>query len=197
VEILLLVAAIAAAIGIAVFQFIIDRPKLKIELNYEVSLGPSSVFVRVTNLGRRGTTLREAGLAAGCDLEFENLSIPAPNFKSRPRLRLGGASHSDLEAGRTRLFTLILTEWPAPWIHADLPLRAYAMDSRGRLLYGPCAPVMRRLLNRGWKPPVGTSAGVLTPQMFEMEPVYPAWKVWKPKSQRARLRLREKWPFKH
>ncbi len=78
-----------------------------------------------------------------------------------------------------------LGRWPGP-IHADTPLRLYAVALPNRRIWGPAAPILRALLNSGWKPHDATT-DVLTPlpgAPLRPRAVEPRWKLWKNKELR-------------
>lgn len=72
-----------------------------------------------------------------------------------------------------------LTRWPGP-VHADEPLRLYAVALPNRRIWGPAAPILRALLNGGWNP-VDAPPEALTPlpgAPFRPKAVEPRWKLW-------------------
>jgi hypothetical protein len=71
---------------------------------------------------------------------------------------------------------------------ADFPLRAYAVDSRGRTSWGPAKAFLREIVNSGGPLPQGTKPEYLEPPP-DMRPLLPdpvakRWELWKPKNHR-------------
>ncbi len=79
-------------------------------------------------------------------------------------------------------------------IHADYPFRAYAVDLRGRRIWGEAAPVVRMLF--GPEPPLAPSDPadlrvLFEPPRLDLRPakVEAGWKLWK----RRELRVPDAW----
>jgi hypothetical protein len=104
-------------------------------------------------------------------------------FEVRPMIDLEGVLKL-VQPGEVGQFRLVLRSWPGV-THIDDPLRAYAIDSQGRVAWGPRPNLIRLIVIDGWKgqPP--------DPRLLEpisgpiiARPVEPRWKLWVPKDLR-------------
>jgi len=175
-----------AALGPRIFEFLRDRPKLSVSANARVTLDtPASIAVHVANNGRQPTTITEAGFVVAVEYEFRNQRWEEnrPSDVALPTLRLSSGSVL-VPPGEVAEFKRELTQWP-PNVAADFPLRGYAIDSRNRTWWGAPIPLLRRLLDVGWRPPEGTPPELLEPAgIIDARPVAPRWKIWTPKGHR-------------
>ena len=192
----IIIASISAvfslgSLGVSFLTFRRDRPHLKVSLHYSASLyEPAVMGVDVTNVGKRPTTIVEAGFKADADLK---ITIPknkaAGNKSSEVPVRKNIYLSREpvlLNPGEIKKFRLILDKWPDIMIHADFPLRAYAVSSHGTTCWGASRPILRQLIKLKWTPPKNTPPELikLLPEELKPLPIYPKWKFWKPKSLR-------------
>jgi hypothetical protein len=150
-------AAVGAATGIAsagtqIFSTVIDRPRLQTNFGMTTRVnGAATIYVEVTNIGRRATTVRQFGFYGGHKrMEFLRKDSSEPYATGT-----GEVAFTDgpvfLDAGQSRRIEMVpnIEEFG---IHADYPFRAYAVDLRGRRIWGEAAPVVRMLF--GTDPPL-------------------------------------------
>ena len=167
--------------GLAVIQLVTwlaERPRLAIAMQTHLQRGaPPVISVTVTNRGRRPTTLVKVALRQEftVDIDSDGRPLPGEHLES-----VVSDAPVLVDAGRLAAFTLPLDRWPENTF-ADEPLRAYVIDAQGRRAWGPAAPVLRLLLNGGWKPR-GLDPRMLDSGLGEIKTprVYPRWQVWKP-----------------
>lgn len=161
-----------------------DRPRITTNFGMTTRAnGRPTIFIEVTNLGRRATTVRSFGFYGGQrKMEFIRKTEQAPwasatgevTFHEGPMFLEAGQSH------RTELIPNIDTFG----IHADYPFRAFAVDLRGHRIWGEAAPIMRMLF--GENPPLTEQDPADLKALFEptrpdLHPakVEPGWKLWK------------------
>jgi len=155
--------------------------------------GRPTVYIDVTNLGHRPTTVREVGFYAH-PREFEIIreggSQPWATAKGEITFATGPFF---LDAGQSERVELV-PDIDAWGIHADFPLRVYAVDIRHRRIWGDAAPIVRMLV--GENPPLHDSDSEELKRLFippkpELRPsqVEPGWKIWK----RCELRRPQTW----
>lgn len=175
-----------AALSLRLIEFLRDRPKLSVRANANIREGePASISVAVANNGRQPTTIVDAGFVVAVEFEMRNERWPEdrPADVILPRLSLSSTAKL-IPPGEVADFTHQLLEWPYA-VHADFPLRGYAVDSKGRTWWGGAIPMLRRLLQTGWQPPEGTPSEALAPGgHIDAVPVAPRWKWWTPAGHR-------------
>jgi hypothetical protein len=155
--------------------------------------GRQTIYLEVVNAGRRATTVRQFGFFAG-RREFE---IVRQEETEPWAVATGDITFHDgpvfLEAGQSRRVDVV-PNIDTFGIHADYPFRAYAIDLKGRRVWGEAAPVVRMLF--GPDPPLVASdspsiRALFEPRRPDLRPakVEPRWKIWK----RRELRVPSKW----
>jgi hypothetical protein len=155
--------------------------------------GRPTIFIEVTNVGRRATTVRQFGFYGGMrEVEV----IRAKEAEPWARANVEITFHDGpvfLEAGQSHRVELI-PNVDTFGIHADYPFRAYAVDLRGRRIWGEAAPVVRMLF--GDDPPLTNEdpadfRALFEPSRRDLRPakVEPRWKLWK----RRELRVPAAW----
>jgi hypothetical protein len=177
-----------------------DRTRLKLYGHTKTSVhGPPAVFLGVSNVGNRPTTVREIGFYAQ-KVEFkvyEDEHSTEHKYAGEGELSCTVAAAIFLEAGEMKEFdatrqVLSIGTW------ADKPLRAYAKDIHGRRIWGGASRVVRQLF--GPDPPLDRMPPEVQ-KMFGTPPedhylpsqVEPRWKLWK----RRELREPERWRDPH
>jgi len=167
--------------GVAAWR---DRSRLKLFLeNIENERG-QFVQIGVLNDSPRPTTVREVGLwhrktrmkhlaSDGMTVLGEFEGVQNWRFLDRPTF---------FEAGETKQFVLPVTQIDAP--HVDSPLRCFAVDARGRYVWGTAAAVLRYAF--GSDIPVKPDAPEHVMRFLAArdetelpDQVEPRWKVWK------------------
>jgi hypothetical protein len=162
-----------------------DRARLRLRADVATLYGkPPRIVLDVFNDSPRGTTVREVGLYArpvrievGGDGERRGrpglAEVDYP-FNERPFF---------MEANETRQFAAFPDIF-GEGVHADQPLRAYAIDARNRRVWGPAAPYVR--LAVGENPPIEESDDASMKSCLQRDdkqrgpwPVEPRWKLWK------------------
>jgi hypothetical protein len=194
----LALATIGAITGTAsavaqVLSTLRDRPRIKLNFYIKTAVGQRpEATLEVTNAGQRATTVREAGFYAK-ETEFITYRGSEPHLSGKGAITFGIARSIFLEAGESKQF-FATPDTIDMGLHADLPLRLYAIDIHGRRIWGKAAPITRMLLGEdpplrdddppGVKMLLGPSEKPLFPAQVE-----PRWKVWK----RRELRRPETW----
>jgi hypothetical protein len=178
-----LVVATASALA-QILTFLRDRAKLTIACTAEIMLGrPPALCVTVANHGRQPTTVIEVAFQADADIEISDPEGGPTLAEGRMKLDVAqGRVPAVIMPGQASRFCRSLTEWP-DFIHADDPLRPFAIDMRSRVVWGAAFPWLRDFLNSGWKPQ-GADPAFLTLAPRPARPVEPSWKLWKPASLR-------------
>jgi hypothetical protein len=202
VSMTLALAIIGAVTGVIamlldLLRYAFDRPRLKVGFHVSRSIEhPALIGIDVTNHGRQPTTILKVAFRPDAGGEIRDPESGALMATGIVELTLSQEPTVVPAHGGVRQFRWSLTEWPGPF-HADEPFRAYVIDSyRNRPTWGPAAPVLRMLLNNGWKPS-GASADMLkpAPQPIRPQPVEPRWKLWKHKDfRKPPLPERPGWP---
>jgi hypothetical protein len=178
----ILIALLGAVVGSLVTAGISayrERSRLKLGIGFQTAMGQKpAAWIEVQNAGGRATTVREIGFY-GKRVRFETGS----GLRGEGEAKFPFAERVFLEPGETKRFE------GAPNIdtfglHADLPLRAYAVDERRRYVWGDAAPVVRWMV--GPNPPLTDEDPDELKALFRPldEPLHPAqveprWKVWK------------------
>jgi hypothetical protein len=189
-----------AATLLDLLRYAFDRPRLIVGFNVTRSVEvPAMVGIDVTNRGRRPTTILKAAFRPDVEAELRHpeSGAVAASVAASWTIDLTLSEEPTVIAahGGVRRFRTPLNEWPSP-IHADVPLRAYVIDSyANRPTWGPAPPILRMLLNNGWQP-TGAPPGALDPAgPIRPQRVEPRWKLWKPKDLRnPQLPPKAAWP---
>lgn len=181
-----------------VYTTIRDRPRLRLDARSTRSIDrPPAVYLVVSNVGTRPTTVREVGFYAHkSEVKIYDADAQGEDdwkYTGEAELHAIVARGVFLEPGQTQEFdattrVLGMGAW------ADEPLRLYAKDIRGRRLWGGAARVLRILF--GPDPPIDKMPDDMR-RMFDPPPekfrlpaqVEPGWKLWK----RAELRNPKRW----
>jgi hypothetical protein len=167
-----------------------DRPRVRLDGSARASIDkPPQLTFSVMNVGYRATTLRSVGFYAHkthMKVYADEEAADADDWKyeTEGEVHCVVAESIFLEPGEAKHFdatvpVLRMGVW------TDEPLRAYAIDIRGRRLWGPAAPVVRILF--GPDPPLDKLPDELrtilttdTPEAFRLPAqVQPQWKLWK------------------
>jgi hypothetical protein len=198
VDATLVLAIIGAVTGTAsavaqVFSTVRDRPRLLLRSGHTDAIDEKpTIWLEVTNAGQRATTVREVGFFA--KETTAELSREGQVYgRSKALINFPFGHSLFLESGQSKRMELRpdTLNWN---LHADFPLRAYAVDIRGRRVWGEAVPLLRMLV--GDDPRVLDVAPDELKWAFEpsKEPQLPAqveprWKLWK----RKELRRPEAW----
>lgn len=167
-----------ASFYIALITFQKDKPKLKISATYSVGLREMpTISVTVNNVGKRPTTIIEAGFRPDNIVSGEVF-----NEKGASKAPLRGVSDIKLlptplliDSGAAKQFTLELNQWPSPFVHADTHLLAYAKDVSGNYYYGKdvlSIPILRHILNSNGRVPT-VPQHLNDPQKYKHNPLTP------------------------
>jgi hypothetical protein len=175
-----------ASVGLQASAHFRDRVKLAVGASSTHTIEDvHTLKLRVSNRGRRPTTLVEAGLLIDMDVrvEFEATKFITTGPFS---IRLDDGHPVLLQPGEVHEYTQNLTGWPDPMIHADSPLRPYVMDSFGHQVWAEPTNVFRKLMERGWQPKGAVDARLVEPppEPLLAKPVTPRWKFWRPEHER-------------
>lgn len=185
---LAIIGAVTGVVGMLldVARYTLDRPRLVVGFHVSRSFpDPALIGIDVTNRGRRPTTILKAAFKSDGEAEVRDPDSGALLGTGAVELTLSAEPTVVPAHGGVQQFRTPLTEWPGPF-HADEPLRAYVIDSyKNGPTWGPAPPILRMLLNAGWKPS-SAPAGSLdpAPRPMRAKPVEPRWKLWKEKELR-------------
>jgi hypothetical protein len=165
-----------------------DRPDLRMSLSYGVDIDGSWWQVAVTNHGRRPVTVVEAGILIA--LDFITVTTDqngrATEGRFQPTIWTTEEEPYLLQPGDMRRHRGDLAEWPSMLVTADMPIRAFATDSRGKRAFTAPAYALRDLLSAGWSPDdevpddYRDASNPILPK-----PLAPRWKIWRPRIQRG------------
>lgn len=187
-----------AGAAVALLGFFRDRPHLSLSINFGIKRGFSpEIVATVHNTGRQPTTVMEVGLVTEGQAEIvkEGMTIATGNFT----LGLDDDRPEVVLPGQVIQLGVSLSRWPGP-VHADEPLRLYAIALPNRRVWGPSAPILRALLNSGWKPS-DAAPEVMRPlpnAPVRPKAVEPWWKLWADKELRKpSLPPPQAWPPRH
>jgi hypothetical protein len=158
-----------------------DRPRLVVNFGYrEPHKALPQTWLTVLNDGRQPVTVREAGFY-GSEMPIEILS------KQHGKL-FGTATYQFkmidkpilLDPGVVHEATAVVPDAPDNGYHVDFPLRAYAVDARGRRVWGEAAPIVRMIFEDGPCPPeLPSHLWNKTHEPLQPARVEPKWKLWK------------------
>jgi hypothetical protein len=175
--------AVFGAIGACaeVYSIWRDRPRLVVNFGTTTSTKePPSVWITVLNDGRQPITVRSAGFYGS---EFP-IEVETQEFGHGT----GTATYEFpmirepvlLDPGRLHNDAALIPDSFGYGYHVDYPLRAYAVDARGRRVWGDAQPVVRMIVGGGpcaerfpahlWEP---------TRKPLCSARVEPKWKLWK------------------
>jgi hypothetical protein len=149
---------------------------------------PPRLVIDVLNDSPRGTTVREVGLYAhpvrievGREGEAPRPGLAEIDYPFTGRPFFMDANETRRFAGMPNIF--------GEGVHADQPLRVYAIDQRNRRVWGSAAPYMRFAF--GDDPPIRPDDDPSVRQCLEPDgrlrepwPIEPRWKLWKPRELR-------------
>jgi hypothetical protein len=144
--------AVFGAIGACaeVYSIWRDRPRLVVNFGTTTSTKePPSVWITVLNDGRQPITVRSAGFYGS---EFP-IEVETQEFGHGT----GTATYEFpmirepvlLDPGRLHNETALIPNSFGYGYHVDYPLRAYAVDARGRRVWGDAEPVVRMIVGGG------------------------------------------------
>jgi hypothetical protein len=161
-----------------------DRPRIEVTFGWTTRLnGRPTVYIDATNVGHRATTVRQVGFfARPREIEIIRQGETVPWAKASADVTFADGPMF-LEAGESKRIELVpnIDVWG---IHADFPMRVFAVDMRGRRIWGDAARVIRHLV--GERPPFGADDPADFQALFEPAqpelrpwPVEPRWKLWK------------------
>jgi hypothetical protein len=186
-EILALIGALTGvpAAAAEVTRWFRDRQRLRVSVTLKTSLGQQPLIeIFVLNDGPRSTTVREVGLFAR-PVKMETVEGRHPGLRFDGDVTFKVVDQPVFfEAREGRPFVGTCPDVTSYGIHADLPLRPYAVDARGRRAWGRALPVVRLLI--GPDPPFSDDDPPHFRRLLEpsSEPLYPwpvepRWKLWK------------------
>lgn len=168
------------AAGAEVYAIRRDRPRLVVNFGTSSELGKApSIWFSVLNDGRQPVTVRDAGFY-GSEMPIEvrtkefgkGTGTATYEFKMvrEPVLLDPGQLHQER--------ALIPDSFDFGY-HVDYPLRAYAVDARGRKVWGEAAPIVRMVAGGGERPE-GFPAHLWEPLSEPLAParVAPRWNLW-------------------
>jgi hypothetical protein len=144
--------AVFGAIGACaeVYSIWRDRPRLVVNFGTTTSTKePPSVWITVLNDGRQPITVRSAGFYGS---EFP-IEVETQEFGHGT----GTATYEFpmirepvlLDPGRLHNDAALIPDSFGYGYHVDYPLRAYAVDARGRRVWGDAEPVVRMIVGGG------------------------------------------------
>jgi hypothetical protein len=170
---------------VALLSYLRDRPKPFITSHTDQRRGqPPELGLDVANRGRQTTTLMEVGFFVDVQTTVR-LADGSPEIPVRPKITMAGTP-GVVAPGEVVQFRKQLVDWPGV-VHADDPLRAYAVDSHGCTSWGSAMPLLRLIVQHGWWPRT-----IADPRLLEPLPgpkiaraVEPRWKLWVPRSLRT------------
>lgn len=168
------------AAGSEIYAIRRDRSRLVVNFGTTSSLGePPSVWFSVLNDGRQPVTVREAG--------FYGSEMPVEAQTQEFGKGAGTATYQFkmirepvlLDPGQLHQARTLVPDSFDFGYHVDFPLRAYAVDARGRRVWGEAAPIVR-MVSGGGDCPSGFPVHLWEPLDEELRParVAPRWKLW-------------------
>lgn len=176
-----------AALALNAAKELRDRPDLRVGFSYGVDLDGGWWQVSVTNHGRRAVTVVEAGVVIALDFKMVNTdeSGNVNEGKFQPKVWTSEEVPYLLQPGDMRRHRCELAEWPSLFATADMPLRAFAIDSRGKRTVTAPTYALSDLLSAGWHPEdeIPDDYGV-GGEPIQPKALAPAWKIWRPRLDR-------------
>lgn len=163
-------------------RFYLDRPRLQVLPQLNVSVAGAVMRAVVTNRGRRPTTVTEAGFRVLVEHTATVLRT-GQQFGIDRWIKLEGTPKV-LDAGEMATFEydFIRNGFP-PLVHADFPLRVYTRDLNRRFVWGPAAPIIRLVTNSNLTFPHPPDPLMVDPPLpgapLKPVPAYARWKVWR------------------
>lgn len=180
-----------AALYLNAVKEIRDRPNVEVGLSYGVDTEGPHWEVEVANHGRRPVTIVEVGLRIALDFEMEtNFSGESISNKFEPKLWEAEGDPYLLASNEIRRHPHRPADWPSILLTAEMPVRAYAVDSYGATNASNARHMFLDFQSFGWKP-----RGRLDPGTKEKtspirpKPLAPRWKMWRPANERGPKQL--------
>ena len=169
-----------AASAAGIWSVVRDRPHLRFDVGFRTSISHEPrMWLDLYNDGRQPLTVREAGLYGS--------RFPVA-IKSQGHGPLRGTAFYTfkllstpllIDPGHHKRFEAGVPDSVAFGYHVDFPLRAYAVDARGRWIWGQAAPLVRMMLGDGPRPESIDAAQWDKPQRpLVAARVAPRWKMW-------------------
>jgi hypothetical protein len=134
----------------------------------------------VLNDGRQPVTVREAGFyGSEFPIEVETQAFGHGTGTATYEFKMVREPIL-LDPGRMHKETALIPDSFEYGYHVDYPLRAFAVDARGRRVWGEAAPVVRMVVGGG-PCPERFPAHLWEPTREPLRParVEPRWKLWK------------------
>lgn len=182
-----------AALYLNAIKVMRDRPKIEVGMSYGVDPDGPHWEVEVANHGRRPVTVVEAGLRIALDFDlFTNFSEESLSNTFEPKIWDADVDPYLLAPNEIRRHSHRLTLWPSMLLTAEMPVRAYAIDSYGKGVSSSANHAFIDLLAAGWRPQ-GTLDPTITKRdsPIQPKPLAARWKIWRPAHERG-PRQREK-----
>lgn len=155
-----------ATASVEVARTVLDRARVQIHMTSHTSVTEPNawVSVEVLNTGRQPLTIREVGIYPGTVRVRHKRQEDGVERDGRSDVLLILASEPFvLEAGTLATFQGHLDEFFNVGLHADRPVRPFAIDLARRWHWGDVEPLMRNLINHGYQVPPGTPDRLLDP----------------------------------
>jgi len=177
----LIVAVTGSAVTAQVWSVWRDRASLKLDFGVTTSTSePPQVWLGVRNDGRQPITVREAGFyGSERPVEIDSQDLGKLRGTAEYTFKLSKGEPVLLDPGRYHEFRGPPPDAVGCGYHVDFPLRAYAVDVRGRRVWGNAAPITRIILGGGDCPP-NFPAYLWNETKKPLEParVLPKWELW-------------------
>ena len=154
-----------------------DRPHLRFDIGFTTSIAREPrMWLDLYNDGRQPLTVREAGLyGSRFPVEINSKERGPVQATAFYTFKLVTAPDS----GHQKRFEGGVPDAVTCGYHVDFPLRAYAIDARGRWIWGKAAPLVRMMLGNGPRPASIDAAQWDKPHTaLAAARVAPRWKVW-------------------
>lgn len=181
-EVLALIGAItgSSAASAQVWAVWRDRASLKLDFGVTTSAAePPQVWLGVRNDGRQPVTVREAGFyGSEMPVEIDSQDLGKLHGTATYTFKLLSTPVL-LDPGHYEEFRSGPPDAVNYGYHVDFPLRAYAVDARGKRAWGGAAPITRMIVGNGDCPPSFPAyQWNETEKPLEPARVAPGWKLW-------------------